>query len=337
MGSEMCIRDSSYSRPQHQPHHQQQPPPPHTLYIFTTDVDTLTSAPSYNPSCLKWQTLLKIQGVPFVTRASNNHAAPGGVLPFLIPSADSTTTPTTTTLHSSSSGSDVKAIPASKLESWIEKNYPLAKPHQQQRQGHHRNPLTATYPSLLNPIRHAYLHALYLDQTAFSTLATPLYITPSSRNMFVRYALGGPLRAAALEQLVLGAPGMGGGGIGVRVDVEALYMGAEEAVEALSVILGEREWFSETEDGDDAEQQEIAHDKQDNADNDWTDASKSDFSQKGRPGTLDAAVFAYTHVILEYFAQEEVGTPARRLGEIVRGRANLVAHRERMLGRCYAR
>ena len=27
----------------------------HTLYIFTTDSDAFNGAPSFNPSCLKWQ------------------------------------------------------------------------------------------------------------------------------------------------------------------------------------------------------------------------------------------------------------------------------------------
>jgi metaxin len=57
----------------------------HTLYIFTSHTDAARNAPSFNPTCLKWQTYLKILGVEFRTVGSNNHACPTGALPFLIP------------------------------------------------------------------------------------------------------------------------------------------------------------------------------------------------------------------------------------------------------------
>ena len=56
----------------------------HTLYIFTTASAATHNGPSFNPTCLKWQTYLKFLEVDFQTVASTNHASPTGALPFLI-------------------------------------------------------------------------------------------------------------------------------------------------------------------------------------------------------------------------------------------------------------
>lgn len=271
--------------PSHERHQSQK----HTLYIF---IDPRNPQwPSPNPTCLKWQTLLKIHDVPFTTRPSNNHAAPGGVLPFLIP-APGLTAQDTATKESASP----KAIPASKLQTWLAKHYPLT-PSQSASPPRLATPIDSLLPTLLTPFRHAYIYALYLHPPTFRSLATPLYISPASTNTIVRHLLAAPLRAAALEQLILGQPGLGGSGLGVRVDVEGIFEDARDAIDALEVFLGEREWFSEG------------------------------------PGELDAAVFAYMHVILEVFVGEEEGSPGGRLVELVRERGRgLVRHRDRMVG-----
>lgn len=93
----------------------------------------------------------------------------------------------------------------------------------------------------------------------------------------------------------------------MRVDVEALYARAEEAVEALNEILGDAQWFSEAVDGEDG------------------------------PGVLDAAVFAFVDVVLGYFGGQEEGSGARRLVGILEGRGGLVGHRERVLREYYGR
>lgn len=56
-----------------------------TLYVFAGEDDARRGQPSYNPSCLKWQTLLRIAGVDVDLVPSNNHASPSGALPFLLP------------------------------------------------------------------------------------------------------------------------------------------------------------------------------------------------------------------------------------------------------------
>lgn len=50
------------------------------LYIFANESSEL----SYNPSCLKSQTLLRIAGVDVDVVPSNNHASPSGALPFIL-------------------------------------------------------------------------------------------------------------------------------------------------------------------------------------------------------------------------------------------------------------
>lgn len=50
------------------------------LYIFANASSEL----SYNPSCLKHQTLLRMAGVDVELVASNNHASPSGALPFIL-------------------------------------------------------------------------------------------------------------------------------------------------------------------------------------------------------------------------------------------------------------
>ena len=69
------------------------------LHIFAGRTQAIEGLPSYNPTCLKWQTYLRLAKVPFTTVASNNHASPSGSLPFLLPgrrSADELPTPIST-------------------------------------------------------------------------------------------------------------------------------------------------------------------------------------------------------------------------------------------------
>ncbi|KAF3178204.1 hypothetical protein TWF225_007963 [Orbilia oligospora] len=78
----------------------------HTLYSFTDSTDS--SIASFNPTCLKWQTYLKIRNIPFKTQPSNNHASPSGSLPFLT--------------ISSQSDRISQIIPSPKLAKWIEEH-----------------------------------------------------------------------------------------------------------------------------------------------------------------------------------------------------------------------
>lgn len=94
----------------------------HTLYVFTSQSGAGSGAPSFNPSCLKWQVslpflpfatrltrsqaYLKFHDIDFQTVSSNNHASPSGSLPFLLPA------------HSSSS-EPAKSIASNKIERWV--------------------------------------------------------------------------------------------------------------------------------------------------------------------------------------------------------------------------
>ena len=77
-----------------------------TLYIFSTPDGALTGAPSFNPSCLKWQTYLLMSGLEINTTSSNNHASPSGALPFLL-------------LASTPNNENPLPVPAGKLSKWL--------------------------------------------------------------------------------------------------------------------------------------------------------------------------------------------------------------------------
>ena len=74
---------------------------------------------------------------------------------------------------------------------------------------------------------------------------------------------------------------------------EEIMREAEEAVNALSTLLGDGSWF---------------------------------FTQE-KPGLFDASVFAYTHLLLS----EDLAWNHNRLGEQVKGYQNLVQHQARIL------
>lgn len=134
----------------------------------------------------------------------------------------------------------------------------------------------------------------------------PLYIHPCSSSTLVRISLSWPLRAAALAEF-----GTASNAATPSIDVEGLYRDAEEALEALSVYLGGREWFEDDGDGD--------------------------ATGSGTPGLLDAGVFAYTQVILSLFAErshgtgEKLGAGAERLAAAVQAHIGLLRHRQRIL------
>ncbi|KAI0838711.1 hypothetical protein F5Y06DRAFT_267616 [Hypoxylon sp. FL0890] len=188
-----------------------------TLYVFISDQDALKGLPSFNPSCLKWQTFLKLAGVEFQVVPSTNHASPTGALPFLIPpsspsnSASHIPIPSNELeLYATSEGtSEVPAVPSLKLEA---------------------------YQSLIDyRIRNAWLYSLYLSRSN-STLLSHLYVAPFSASQVVRTTILYQLRHAAEAEILrsLGTP---------AVDSRALYEGAREAFEALSTVLDTESWF----------------------------------------------------------------------------------------------
>jgi metaxin len=152
-------------------------------------------------------------------------------------------------------------------------------------------------------IRLAYLHALYLDDQAFTDVAAPYYIYPSSSNSLVRAAMAPSLRTAALEQLI---GSQASSSPSPKLDLERLCKDADDAFEALSTLLGDHEWF--------------------------TSGSGDHTSQ---PGILDASVYAYTHVILTLFSSLSEDSPGEKLRASIIKRSNLLDHHGRIAKRYY--
>ncbi|KAJ2974678.1 hypothetical protein NUW58_g8578 [Xylaria curta] len=187
-----------------------------TLYVFISDEDALKGLPSFNPSCLKWQTFLKLVGIDFCVRSSNNHASPTGALPFLLPPS----TP--------SNPRPQRPVPSSKLEQYGLDNGKSKPPKD-------LGSRLEAYESLLDHrIRNAWLYTLYLSP-ANSDLLTDLYIAPTTSSRPVRTTIMYQLRHAA-ELEILRSTGKD------VIDAAALYKGAKEAFIALDAILG-NEWL----------------------------------------------------------------------------------------------
>ncbi|KAK4645382.1 hypothetical protein QC761_200990 [Podospora bellae-mahoneyi] len=191
-----------------------------TLYIFSSDEDALEGKPSINPTCLKWQTLLRLSHVPFLTSPSSNHASPTGSLPFLLPPRTVSPNP----------------IPSTSIPLYISRhtNSPSPLP---------TSPRSEAYLSLLTPLRLAFLQTLYLTP-AFTPLLKKFYIDPSTRSSLLGTILQTQLSAAASSAVLQGLglhsqTGTGG------IDSENLYADAAEALDSLAILLQESQtgWF----------------------------------------------------------------------------------------------
>ncbi|PHH87302.1 hypothetical protein CDD83_9044 [Cordyceps sp. RAO-2017] len=237
------------------------------------------AAPSHNPSCLKWQTYLRIAGVDVDVVPSTNHASPSGALPFLLPA-------------SSDARPDVP-LTGSKIARYAhdhgartDADDDLASP----------SPRREAYLALLTQsVRPAWLYALYLDP-ANGPLLADLYFSPSSSaassSLLLRAANQRALRAAATAEILKTTRRP-------LLDPPALAAEAEAAFRALSALLADDDWF---------------------------------FGARA-PGLFDAAVFAYTHPILDdglAWADDGLGARLARF-------ANLVAHRTALYERCWGR
>ncbi|KAI0451065.1 putative mitochondrial outer membrane protein [Xylaria acuta] len=188
-----------------------------TLYVFISDEDALEGLPSFNPSCLRWQTFLKLVGVDFGVRPSNNHASPTGALPFLLPP------------QTPGNPRPQRPIPSNKLEQYALDNAKSKLP------GDIGSRLEA-YQSLLDHrIRNAWLYTLYLSPANADLLAR-LYITPATSSRPVRATIAYQLRHAA-ELEILRSTGRD------AIDTTTLYKGVKEAFGALDAVLGDEKWF----------------------------------------------------------------------------------------------
>ncbi|KAF2972415.1 hypothetical protein GQX73_g1050 [Xylaria multiplex] len=209
-----------------------------TLYVFISDEDALKGLPSFNPSCLKWQvstayletgrglvhrtnptsqTFLKLAGVDFCLRSSNNHASPTGALPFLLPPS----TP--------SDPKSQRPIPSNKLEQYGLDNGKSKLPES-------LGARIEAYESLIDHrIRNAWLYTLYLSPTNTKLLSN-LYIVPATSSRPVRATILYQLKHAA-ELEILKSTSRD------AINPADLYKGAKDAFRALETVLGDGEWF----------------------------------------------------------------------------------------------
>lgn len=185
----------------------------HTLYTWTTETAASANKASFNPTCLKWQTYLLFQGIPFRSRPSNNHASLSGSLPFLLPA------------------NSPSPIASSKLVTWTDAQSTNKSSSSTDAQSSRQD----VYTSLLeHAVRRAWLYLLYLDPDNFDHVAKRLYVTPSSSNTFVALAIAHQLRRAATQELLNITP---------VVKAQDILDEAVDAFSALSTLLGEDSWF----------------------------------------------------------------------------------------------
>ncbi|KAJ2901250.1 hypothetical protein MKZ38_002114 [Zalerion maritima] len=289
-----------------------------TLHVFSSPTDAPRGLPSYNPTCLKWQVFLRLAGIEFETVASNNHASPTGVLPFLLPRAP--TAAIEAAREPEEKGTELGRIPlhhravlpvaSGKLEEF---GLSYDGGAGGKRVGDVEGVMRAeVYQSLLDTrIRCAWLHSLYLAPENTELLGR-LYVNPISRSYVARASTLHSLRRAA-EAEILRATGT------AVIDAGAIYAAADEAFEALSTVLGEDDWFFGSEKGTDTKAG-------------GEGATEKEVDPRSKPSLFDAAVFSYTHLLLD----GDMAWQDRRLAELAAQSPALVRHRDRILDICWS-
>ncbi|VUC37357.1 unnamed protein product [Clonostachys rosea] len=181
-----------------------------SLYVFALDGDC--ARPSFNPSCLKWQTFLRIAGVDVDLIPSNNHASPSGALPFLLPS--------------STNSRSSPPLTGGKIEKYAQENATRKIPTIES------NRLEAYRSLITQSIRPAWLYSLYIDPSNASLLKK-LYIPPSP---LLAYSLHHTLVTAATTEILKGTRTP-------YVRTAQLYADSATAFAALETLLGNDAWF----------------------------------------------------------------------------------------------
>ncbi|KAJ4309459.1 hypothetical protein N0V84_011487 [Fusarium piperis] len=180
------------------------------LYVFADDGEAALGNPSYNPSCLKWQTVLKMAGIDFEVVPSNNHASPSGALPFLLPPSPRPSAPLTgEKIHKYAREHAVRELPV------------VASPR-----------IEAYHALLTQRIRPAWLYALYI-LPANAPLLGALYL-PSS--ILLRAPIHHTLHAAATAEILKTTRR-------ATISKSQLLADATIALRALSALLNDDEWF----------------------------------------------------------------------------------------------
>ncbi|KAI5790868.1 hypothetical protein FPQ18DRAFT_277009, partial [Pyronema domesticum] len=187
-----------------------------TLWIFTKG-DGLDAngreLMSFNPSCLKWQTYLRLSSLPYRAVPSSNHSSPSGALPFLIAPENSET------------------IPSNKLMQWIKKH---GNPPEEDLEDPEIKALLALVETKL---RDAWLYTLYLTPV-FWSLTQDLYTSTSSS--LARLYLSHELQQAARQELANTRPLLAHSLLTAPLKI---YADLESALQALETILGDDNWF----------------------------------------------------------------------------------------------
>ena len=280
----------------------------HQLYVYAdaTEAARDPAVPSFNPACLQWQAYLRFRGVAFDLVPADNHAAPAGALPFLLPAcADADA-------DARAGAGGAAPVSAAGLRAWARaqggagarKGEARTKAQDEELDDEGDRARCAAYLALVERrIRPAWVSTpttagstkvcgltggrqladLYLTDD-FARVVEPRYIHPQTSSSAVRQALAYQLRAAARAEVHR---------VGGSTAPASIVAGARGAFEALEALLGKDEWF---------------------------------FGQR-EPGLLDAAVFAFTHLILEL----HVG----RLEAILRDCEGLVRHQQRIQARFF--
>lgn len=188
------------------------------LYIFMLDEHSDRTRLSLNPACLKWQSYLLINKIPFSVVSANNHASPSGALPFMLPATKSKKDP------------QPQAIVSSKVQRWAVSQG--AKEEEQDIR------LDAYVALIDQNIRNAWLYYLYLRDENFEAVAKRLYVRSASSNSLVRMSLAYQLKAAAKEELLRTR---------TFIDESGIYDLAEVAFRSLSTLLADDMFFSKSE------------------------------------------------------------------------------------------
>ncbi|KAL7276014.1 hypothetical protein RUND412_001009 [Rhizina undulata] len=183
------------------------------LYTFTAPSAAARGDPSFNPTCLKWQTYLKFCEIPFETVSSSNHASPSGSLPFLVARKDSGTA----------------ILTGAKIQQWARENGKRLKEIDVE------DAKVQAFLTLLGTqIRDAWLYALMLEPSNYASLAAHQY--RSTAVPLVSSLLSHQTQSAARDDLKKYRPG---GMIGA----DDIYADAASAFDALATILGDGDWF----------------------------------------------------------------------------------------------
>ncbi|KAL1903149.1 hypothetical protein Sste5346_000433 [Sporothrix stenoceras] len=271
-----------------------------TLYVFIDPRDAAAGRASFNPTCLKWQTFLRFAEISVNIAASSNHASPTGALPFLQPARRKSASQTKLTQQ------PPRPIPAHDFPTYVKRTAEENSSSSNAPSTLRDNSKASAYQALLDTnLRRAWLHAVYLDEDPTNSqrsgsIASRLYADAASTSTFVRSALASQLRTAAAAEVW----GSSSGAQAVTASATAqLYRDAEAALSALSTLL----------EGDD-----------------------SYFFGSSEPSLFDAAVFSYTHLLLE--DGDETGEPRFRwhnrvLPDMVRAHPRLVEHRDRIVAK----